>query len=177
MSAGGSTRPPLPGAVKDEQSVTADWAVLQEPIEGVRLIEVRNVLRDSGRVTEILRSDWFDRAPEIDQVFMLTLGPGALTAWHVHLRTTDRLFVATGQAKIVLYDGRPESPTHGRVNEFRLGERRPGLVVVPAGVWHGVKNLEATPGTVVNIVDVAYAYDDPDHWRVPADSPEIPYSW
>jgi dTDP-4-dehydrorhamnose 3,5-epimerase len=169
--------PPLPGAEKDEQSITADWVVLQEPIEGVRLIEVSNVLRDTGLVTEILRSDWFDSPPEVDQIFQLTLEPGALTAWHVHMHTTDRLFVSTGQAKIVLYDGRPGSPTHGRINEFRLGERRPGLLVVPAGVWHGVKNLGSAPGTVVNIVDFAYRYEDPDHWRLPPDSPEIPYSW
>jgi len=72
--------PPLPGAVKDEQSITADWVVLQEPIEGVRLIEVRNVLRDTALVTEILRTDWFDSPPEVDQIFKLTLEPGALTA-------------------------------------------------------------------------------------------------
>ena len=34
MSAGGTERPPLPGATKDEQSVTADWTVLLEPIDG-----------------------------------------------------------------------------------------------------------------------------------------------
>jgi dTDP-4-dehydrorhamnose 3,5-epimerase len=30
---------------------------------------------------------------------------------------------------------------------------------------------------VINIVDRAYDYHDPDHWRVPDDSPHIPFSF
>ena len=173
--AGGPVSAPLPGATKDEQSVTSDWTVLQDPIEGVELVEVRNVLRESGHVTEIARSDWFGSRLDIDQVFQVTLRGHALSAWHVHQRTTDRLFVNTGEVKIVLYDAREGSRTHGRINEFRLGERRPGLVIVPAGVWHGLKNLQGETSTVVNLVDRAYDYESPDHWRLPHDSPEIPY--
>jgi dTDP-4-dehydrorhamnose 3,5-epimerase len=168
---------PLPGATKDEQSVTSDWTVLQDLIDGVGLIEVRNVIRDSGHLTEVLRRDWFGADVEIDQVFQITLSPHGVSAWHVHLDTTDRLFVNAGQVKIVLYDARPESPTHGQVNEFRLGERRPGLVIVPPGVWHGIKNLDQTESRVLNLVDVAYTYEDPDHWRLPADTEQIPYSF
>jgi len=141
------------------------------------LIEVQNVIRDSGHLTEVLRRDWFDEAPDVDQVFQVTLQGHAVSAWHVHLNTTDRLFVNSGQVKVVLYDARSGSDTHGLVNEFRLGERRPGLVIVPPGVWHGLKNLRAEEGLVLNLVDCAYEYEyeDPDHWRLPADTAEIPY--
>jgi dTDP-4-dehydrorhamnose 3,5-epimerase len=172
-----SKAPPLPGATKDDQSVTSDWTVLQDPIDGVQLIEVRNVIANSGYTTEIFRRDWFGAQAEIDQVFQVTLGAHGVSAWHVHLDTTDRLFVNHGQVKIVLYDSREGSPTYGRINEFRLGERRPGLVVIPPGVWHGVQNLRAEESSVVNVVDVAYEYEDPDHWRLPVDTAEIPYSF
>jgi dTDP-4-dehydrorhamnose 3,5-epimerase len=172
-----SQAPPLPGATKDEQSVTSDWTVLQDPIDGVQLVEVRNVIANSGHTTEVLRREWFGGAVEIDQVFQVTLGPHGISAWHVHLDTTDRLFVNGGQVKIALYDSRVESPTRGLVNEFRLGERRPGLVIVPPGVWHGVQNLQMTESRVLNLVDVAYEYENPDHWRLPADTAEIPYSF
>jgi dTDP-4-dehydrorhamnose 3,5-epimerase len=168
--------PPLPTATKDEQSVTSEWQILQDTIEGVRLVEVRHIVGDTGHLTEVLRQDWFEEDVTVDQVFQVTLEPGAVSGWHVHLATMDRLFVNTGQIRIALYDGREDSPTHGRVNEFRLGELRPGLLVIPAGVWHGLRNLRSTAGTVLNLVDRAYAYEDPDHWRLPADSPEIPYS-
>ena len=169
--------PPLPGATKDEQSVTSDWTVLQNPIEGVELIEVRNVIANSGHTTELLRREWFGTGVEVDQVFQVTRGARGISAWHVHLDTTDRLFVNAGQVKIVLYDSRSGSPTHGQVNEFRLGDRRPGLVIIPRGVWHGLQNLLATESRVINLVDVAYEYEDPDHWRLPADTAEIPYSF
>ena len=162
---------------RDRQSVTADWEVLRELIEGVVLKEVRHVTKDSGWVTELWRRDWGLDDLDVDQAFQVTLLPGKLSAWHVHWETTDRLFVNCGFVKVVLYDGREDSPTHGRVSEFHLGEPRPTLVVVPPGVWHGIQNVGDATASVVNLVDRAYEYEDPDHWRVPADCPEIPYTF
>ncbi len=59
--------------------------------------------------------------------------------------------------------------------EYRLAPERPGLLIVPPGVFHGVKALGARPATLINMVDEAYSYTAPDHWRLPADSAEIPY--
>lgn len=64
------------------------------------------------------------------------------------------------------------------MNEFRFGTVRPALVIVPARVWHGIQNVSATTPTVVlNLVDRAYEYEDPDHWRVPQDAPQIPFKF
>jgi dTDP-4-dehydrorhamnose 3,5-epimerase len=164
-------------AVKDRQSVTADWTPLAEPISGVLVREVKNVLKDNGVLTEIFRLDWDLGPGAIQQVFQVTLSPGGLSAWHTHRLTTDRLFVTHGQIKIVLFDGREDSPTRGRVNELRFGTVRPALVIVPPGVWHAVQNISSGPSTILNIVDRAYRYEDPDHWRLPPDTPEIPYSF
>jgi dTDP-4-dehydrorhamnose 3,5-epimerase len=84
-------------------------------------------------------------------------------------------FVSYGRARVVLYDGREDSPTHGVVNEFRFGTIRPAMIHIPPRVWHGVQNVGDEVAILVNIVDRAYDYEDPDHWRVPADSPEIPF--
>jgi dTDP-4-dehydrorhamnose 3,5-epimerase len=161
--------------VKDSQSITADWVRPQELIAGVVLKEVRNVPKDNGMLTEIFRSGWDIGETTVDQIFQVVLSPGAISAWHTHLETLDRLFVTHGLMKVVLYDDRSDSPTHGLVNEFKLGAWRPGLVVVPPGVWHGIQNLHHEPSTILNAVDRAYRYEDPDHWRVPHDSADIPY--
>jgi dTDP-4-dehydrorhamnose 3,5-epimerase len=79
--------------------------------------------------------------------------------------------------RIVLYDSRQASPTCGVVNEFKFGSLRPALVVVPPKVWHGVQNITNEPGLLLNLVDRAYRYENPDHWRIPQDSPQIPYQW
>lgn len=165
-----------PGAVRDHQSTDADWNFVgRRLIDGVVVREVRNVPKSNGMVTEIFRRDWFDREIEIDQVFQAIVESGCVSAWHAHAETTDRLFVNQGLIRVVLYDSRPDSPTHGLVNEFVMGLHRPGLVVVPPRVWHGVQNLLNRPGALLNLPDRGYQYAEPDHWRLPADTPLIPY--
>lgn len=165
----------LEGATKDRQTITPRWVPsAQTLIDGVEVHEVLNVPKSNGYLTEIFRAEWLGN-PAIDQVFQVVLEPGALSAWHTHAMTTDRLFISSGIVRIALYDGREGSPTHGLVNEFRFGTIRPALLVVPPRVWHGVENIGSSHAFVLNLVDRAYDYEDPDHWRVPADSDQIPF--
>ena len=167
----------IQGCAKDERSIASDWEPLRELIAGVKVKEVKNVPKENGFLTEIFRTDWGLDRGEVSQVFQVNLFPAAVSAWHAHQFSTDRLFAGYGLMKVVLFDARTASPTHKLVNEFRVGLVRPTLIVVPPGVWHGVQNISKEPGSLINLVDRAYAYEDPDHWRLPADSPEIPYSF
>jgi dTDP-4-dehydrorhamnose 3,5-epimerase len=168
----------LAGTVQDEQSITADWTPSQlELIHGVAIKEIKNVPKANGYLTEVYRSEWqLDDLP-VSQVFQVALVPGGISAWHAHRVTTDRLFVNQGMMRIVLYDSRADSPTRGVVNEVRFGAMRPALVIVPPQVWHGIQNLSQETSLILNLVDRAYRYESPDHWRVPPDSPEIPYQF
>jgi dTDP-4-dehydrorhamnose 3,5-epimerase len=166
----------LPGAARDTQTITAEWTPSSMPlIDGVQIREVRHVVKATGHLTEIFRADWCLDDRPVDQVFQVELQPGAISAWHAHDATLDRLFVTEGLGRIVLYDRRRSSPTQGLVNELRVSARRPMLVVIPPRVWHGMQNTGDAPMRVLNIVDRAYDYRSPDHWRVPHDSAEIPY--
>ena len=168
----------LPDAVQDAQTVSALWEPLgQTLIDGVRVHEVRHVPKASGRLTELYRRDWMTDAQGVDQVFQVELLAGRISAWHAHAQTLDRLFVTDGSVRIVLYDARQGSPTCGTVNQFLLGEHRPALVVIPPHIWHGVQNIGARPAHILNLVDRAYDYASPDHWRVPADSPHVPFTF
>ncbi len=167
----------IEGCAKDRQSITSDWEFLQPRIDQVRIKEVKNVVKENGALTEVYRRDWQLDAGEVDQVFQVLLEPGGVSAWHTHQLTTDRLFVSQGTIKVVLYDARQSSPTCGLINEFRLGSLRPALIIVPPGVWHGVQNISRAPACLLNLVDRAYAYEDPDHWRLPWDTEKIPYSF
>lgn len=108
---------------------------------------------------------------------MRRLEPGAVSAWHCHAVTTDRLFCVAGRVLMALYDGRADSATAKTLLQLRLGVERPCLVVVPCGVRHGVQNLSAEPAMMLNAVDEAYAYEHPDHWRLPAANPHIPFDF
>ncbi|MES2934395.1 MAG: dTDP-4-dehydrorhamnose 3,5-epimerase [Pseudomonadota bacterium] len=166
----------IKGAIKDAQSVTAEWRSADTAlIEGVRLQEVKNVVKQNGFLTELYRRDWALDGGVVDQVFQVRLAPGGLSAWHAHGLTTDRLFVGEGTLKIVLYDGRQDSVSYRKINVFRCSHVRPMLIVIPPGVWHGVHNIGADTATLINMVDRAYDYSNPDHWRLAPDTPQIPY--
>jgi len=163
-------------ARKEKQSVTSDWAPHgQMTIDGVIHREMRPVITGYGYLIEAFRSEWSQANSVVDQIFMSSLSPYAIRAWHAHSETTDRLFVISGRARIVLFDGREGSPTFNVINEFRVAPLRPALLVIPPRVWHGVQNIDAEPLILLNAVDTAYQYESPDHWKVPSDSPQIPY--
>jgi dTDP-4-dehydrorhamnose 3,5-epimerase len=157
----------IDGAVKDRQTVTASWSPAdQRLIDGVTVREIANVPKQNGYLTEIFRNDWAVDALQIDQVFQIVLNAGAVSAWHAHANTSDRLFVSFGLMRIVFYDARDDSPTGDQVNEFRFGTVRRG----PPRVWHGVQNISAESSVVLNLVDRAYDYphrlrDDSDRYH------------
>jgi dTDP-4-dehydrorhamnose 3,5-epimerase len=80
-------------------------------------------------------------------------------------------------AKVVLYDGRPDSPTKGEINEFFLGEKNPIMVRIPVGVMHGYKTVGVEPSLLINFPTECYNRNAPDEYRVAWDSEEIPYNW
>jgi dTDP-4-dehydrorhamnose 3,5-epimerase len=167
----------LPGAQKDPQIVTSDWHGVQPGLEGVVIREVLHVPRDHGVITEMFRPEWDPTGLPVVHVYQSRLYPGAIGAWSCHAKSIDRLFVNQGHLKVVLFDGREHSPTFGRIAELHAGDARPAFIVLPTGIWHGLQNVGATDALVLNFPTKAYDYEDPDHWRLPFDTEQIPYSW
>jgi dTDP-4-dehydrorhamnose 3,5-epimerase len=165
----------IQSAQKDPPHITPDWEVRRDLIDGVRVREVRNVVTHNGITTELFRTDWGIVDYDVTQIIHVALRGGAVSAWHMHELKTDHLFVVGGHIKVVLYDDREGSSTRGRVDVFNLSPTRPQLLVVPPSVWHGVQNLSTEVSTFVNFFDREYDYKDPDDWRLPPDTTEIPY--
>jgi len=169
--------PPRPGGARLEdvdgfasasprQSLTTSAGALRvDPIDGVRYRLTRPVSHHHGHLTEAFRADWGLTDAPVVQVTVTTTFPGQIRGWGIHRFTVDRLFAATGSLCIVCYDGRRASPTFGCVNEFMLGERNQGLVVIPPGVYHGWKNIGADEATIVSMPSELYNHDGPDRWE------------
>ncbi len=145
-------------------------------IAGVRIKELRLIPDERGYLMEMLRvdDDIFDK---FGQVYLSVGYPGVVKGWHYHKVQTDYFTIVKGMMKVVLYDGRPDSPTHGEVNEFTMGELNPLLVTIPPGVLHGMKAIGNEPGYLVNCPTEAYRYDEPDEFRVDPHDNDIPYDW
>lgn len=145
-------------------------------IYGVITRHLKVIPDERGRLMEILRCD----NPEFSkfgQVYMTTSYPGVVKGWHYHKRQEDNISVVKGMVKLVLYDQRANSPTFGEVNEFFLGEHAPMLVHIPPEVLHGFKCIGEIEAIVINLVTEPYNYDEPDEFRLPPHSDEIPYEW
>ena len=132
---------------------------------------------EDGTVTEIARRSWPEIDDDIVHVHVSTTQPGRSRAWGLHQRSTDRLVVLKGLVSIVVYDGRLDSPTKGALNEFKLSERNPGIVVIPPNLYHGWHNLGTDEAFIVNMPTELYDYADPDEHRLPFDTDKIPFDW
>ena len=148
-----------------------------ELIDGVKVKKLRVIPDERGRLMEILRSDDKEFFEKFGQAYMTTAYPGVTKAWHYHKKQCDNFGCIHGMMKIVLYDGREQSPTKGMINEFFAGVHNPILIHVPPMVLHGFKCIGEQEAIVVNLPTEVYVYDQPDEHRVPAHSPEIPYDW
>ena len=145
-------------------------------IDGVRTRKLPLIPDERGYLMEVLRSDWeeYDR---FGQVYVTAVYPGVVKGWHYHRIQTDHFVCVTGMAKVVLYDGREDSPTCGEVNEFFMGQQNPILLKIPPGVMHGFKGIGTEMTLIVNVPTELYNYDQPDEYRLPAHTNEIPYDW
>jgi dTDP-4-dehydrorhamnose 3,5-epimerase len=160
---------------KDAAHIDRDWFIDRQLIDGVRVREVRNIVTANGITTELYRPDWGVVEGTLQQVIHVALRGGATSAWHQHRHRWDFLFAVSGHLRVVLFDPRDASPTRGQVDVLHLSVARPMLVAVPPWIWHGVQNLNGDASCFVNMFDRPYDYADPDEWRLPQDTPEIPY--
>jgi len=145
-------------------------------IEGVKVRKLRLIPDERGYLMEMLRSDW-EEYDKFGQVYITAVYPGVVKGWHYHKIQTDHFICVHSMAKVVLYDGREGSPTHGEVNEFFMGDQNPMLLKIPPGVMHGFKGIGQEMALIVNVPTELYNYAQPDEYRLPAHTDQIPYDW
>lgn len=162
-------------AQKDLATVTADGESLEERIDGVEVRRTVAHADERGTLCEIFDPRWGFTDDPLVYVYLATIRPGQVRGWVLHLQQNDRLFAYAGVLRIVLYDARTDSDTYGRLNVFHFGEHDRALLSIPAGVYHGVKNVGDREGAFVNLPSEPYRHDDPDKYRLPLENDVIPY--
>lgn len=125
---------------------------------------------------EILRAD-DELFIKFGQVYITTVFPGIVKAWHYHKLQTDHFSVVHGTIRLGLFDGREDSPTKGETAEFFIGEHNPILVQIPPLVYHGFKGVGEVEAVVINVPTEVYNYEQPDEFRVDPYENDIPFDW
>jgi dTDP-4-dehydrorhamnose 3,5-epimerase len=144
-------------------------------IQGVEFKELKTHTDERGFFREVLRASDPILAEGFAQWSHTMSYTGVAKAWHVHRKQVDWWYLAVGVIQVCLYDTRPDSPTHGELMTFLMGEQyRPRVVKIPPGVAHGYRVLDG-PAHVFYIV--SEEYDGTDEGRISHDDPEIGYDW
>ena len=151
-------------------------------IDGVLVQELSWYTDQRGSLSVVLRADQdVLLGEEFGQAYVTTVLPGVVKAWHRHALQSDRMTGLKGETLLVLVDGRDDSATRGALVETVLGERHPRLVLIPPGVWHGLKAIGGGESLVLNLPTRAYDREAPDEERLPPSRAPVegalPYEW
>jgi dTDP-4-dehydrorhamnose 3,5-epimerase len=166
----------VPSGVRDVPTVAAGGR-RRPQLEGV--VVSRGVLQADHRGTlmEIVNfDDPFWEEPVV-YAYAVTVAPGRIKGWGMHKLQADRYVALAGQLRVVLYDGRPDSPTFQDFAVFSFADEAPGFLRIPPGVWHADQNVGEAPCRLINFPTRPYDRDDPDKYRIDPASGEIPFDF
>ena len=147
-------------------------------IRGVRVRRLKVNKDPRGILVETLRADWPDfyderELPFAQSYYSVTEAGVARDEdrWHLHRAQEDRFVVLSGVLAVAMHDPRPDSPTRGLVNVFRMGDLQDEegryALMVPRRVHHGFVVGPADPAMLMNFPTQIYS---------PADEGRIPLS-
>jgi dTDP-4-dehydrorhamnose 3,5-epimerase len=134
-----------------------------------------------GWLCELFRHDELPTEFHPAMAYLSTTEPGAARGPHEHRQQADCFcFLGPGDFLLALWDNRPDSPTYLAYQEAILGEKNPMLVIVPAGIVHGYRNIGREMGWVFNCPNHLYRgsgrTEPVDEIRHELD-PDSPFRW
>jgi len=143
-------------------------------IDGVKIIPLKKIPDERGKIMHMLRST-DPHFEKFGEVYFSFAYPGVIKGWHLHTQQTQFYAVIKGMIKLVLYDDRPESPTHKELMELFTGEDNYQLVRIPVGVTNGYKTIGVEPAIVANCATEPHGPDEMK--RFDPFKSHIPYDW
>lgn len=145
-------------------------------IENVKVKKLKVIPDERGRLMEVLRND-DDLFVSFGQVYITTVLPEVVKAWHYHKLQIDNIASIKGMIKLVLFDSRKNSSTYKEIDEFFIGGYNPILIQIPPYVYHGFKGISESESIILNCPTLPYNYNDPDEYRLPFNDQKISYDW
>ncbi len=145
-------------------------------IKGVQIKCLETHADDRGFFREIIRDDE-KLLSHFGQASITMTYPGVIKAFHWHEKQDDVWYVAGGSAQIVLFDRRPDSPSHGQTDVVYAGQASQLVVLIPRGVAHGYRVLGTEPLLLVYFTSMSYSREQPDEHRLPFNDPTINFDW
>jgi dTDP-4-dehydrorhamnose 3,5-epimerase len=165
-----------PEASRDAVTVDASGKPISEGIEGVETVRLTPHVDQRGSLTEVVNYAWPFWSEGVAYAYYVTIRPGRIKGWGMHKLQADRYYIPSGKLRVVLYDGRTQSPTFKQFREFYFADT-PGLIRIPPGVWHADQNWGDEDAVIFNFPTEPYNHAEPDKYRIDPHSGVIPFDW
>lgn len=117
-----------------------------------------------------------DFSRNFGEIYFSEVYSGHIKAWKQHKEQTQLFAVPYGCIKLVIFDGRENSPSYGRRLSLLLG--RPGnynLLQIPPLVWYGFEGVSPITALLCNCASIPH--DPAESITIPRDDPNTPCVW
>lgn len=144
-------------------------------INGVKIKPLKKIIDERGSVMHMLRRDDPGFA-KFGEIYFSLVYPGVIKGWHLHTKMTLNYAVISGMIKLVLFDDRKGSLSHGEIMEIFTGEDNYALITIPPLVWNGFKGIGTKSAIVANCSTLPH--DPKEIKRMnPLNNEIIKYNW
>lgn len=144
-------------------------------IEGVKIVELKNITGEDGDFSELMRLDEVGQSQEFPgfspkQISRSRMTPGSIKAWHIHYNQEDVWHVPSSENLLIgLFDVRKDSPTKHVTMRLAAGNGKAHLIYIPRGIAHGAANLSKKDASILYFVNQQFDVNNPDEHRLPWD--------
>jgi dTDP-4-dehydrorhamnose 3,5-epimerase len=143
-------------------------------IDGLQVIPLQRIPDERGTIFHMLkRTD--PHFIEFGEIYFSSVYRNVIKGWHRHRDMTLNYACVFGRVKVVVYDDRSDSATHGELVEVVLGPDNHSLVVIPPGIWNGFKGLSDPFAILANCC--THPHDPSRSERLDPVDNDIPYDW
>jgi dTDP-4-dehydrorhamnose 3,5-epimerase len=144
-------------------------------IEGVIIQPLKQIADKCGPVLHMLKND-SRLFKQFGEVYFSEIHSGLVKAWKRHKKQSQNLVVPLGKIWLVIYDDRPNSNTHRKIAQYKLGRPKDyRLIHIPPMLWYGFQGIGDQTSMIANCTDLSH---DPEEMEsLSADTSQIPYQW
>jgi dTDP-4-dehydrorhamnose 3,5-epimerase len=143
-------------------------------ISGLQVLALRIIPDDRGSVMHMIRAD-SPHFAGFGEIYFSTVARGAVKGWKRHTRMTLNLAVPVGRIRLVAFDDRPDSATHGACVDIALGPHDYNLVIVPPGVWTAFQGVAEGDSLLANCATIPH--DPAEAENRPLADPPVEIDW
>jgi dTDP-4-dehydrorhamnose 3,5-epimerase len=124
-------------------------------IDGILFSPAKKINHENGDIFHIIRN--FDEGFKcFGEAYISNIKYNEIKAWKRHFQMTSNMVVPSGIVKIVIFDDRSKSSTHGMFNEFILSPKNYFRLTIPPNLLYGFMGLEKSINMIINIADIPH---------------------